>query len=55
MESFEVAPYTRFLVHWLYPFDFESDKINELSNFLITRVHKVPGVKGTETLPSAEE
>ena len=32
-----------------------TDKINELSNFLITRVHKVPGVKDTETLPSAEE
>ncbi|MFQ6127543.1 MAG: Lrp/AsnC ligand binding domain-containing protein [Thermoplasmata archaeon] len=49
-------------VHWLMSTSGEynviakigTDKLNELANFLITRVHKVPGVKGTETLPSAE-
>jgi len=50
-------------VHWLMSTSGEynviakigTDKLNELSSFLITRVHKVPGVKSTETLPSTEE
>ena len=32
-----------------------TDKLSELANFLTTKVHKVPGVKSTETLPSTEE
>lgn len=50
-------------VHWLMSTSGEynviakigTDKLNDLSSFLITRVHKVPGVKSTETLPSTEE
>lgn len=50
-------------VHWMMSTTGEynviarigTDKLNDMANFLITTVHKVPGVKGTETLPATEE
>jgi len=32
-----------------------TQRLNDLSKFLTTRIHKVPGVRSTETMPSAEE
>jgi len=49
-------------VHWLMSTSGEhnviakvgTQKLDDLANFLITKVHKLPGVKSTETLPSAK-